>query len=738
MPWRNQFLLKYATKLLALGCGSGALALALAEGALLFATMLPHPYVPPNLWCAGAFGFGLGMLLAPADVWLKRSLPITWRYCLTGSVFTAITAVLVGVFLLYFDGKSTVLDANAMLVSPWMLGAVGGVIGCCGQWLKRRMQFSRLIACAECVYGAVLSLGITQLLMLLGFSAPHFNWMGMVFLSLWGALWCFGRFWPPYAFAHSWLRQLNGQGKGMMHPLWRPLWGEYVLQIGSDVKNTIVLRDSMGVFPFHASLFMQSDKRVLIRDQQHNALVLVNFRRIPERCLDPGDLLKIGEISLQYGERKQPLLQGAGKKHSSEERKGARPRRPTSSRYLKNPYRVVVPLMVSGMVCLFWVGYSLLFPEVAFAQWDTLSWPSAVQWFSMMPWGLRLVVASMIGAVSVWWAQCRLEATPKNSLFEVIAPDGKRENLALPQEAHKRARALDLRSVLRPLMRYKNLRISPNLERVHLTWRKNGWLLEDSNPRNALLANRRRVRKTMLRDGNVLDIGNVTLYHHHPKFIDREEAPLATPADGQVLKFQPPSGPLMVDTPMLTHVQNPKQVFYITKNLIFIGRSETNDLVIKSQQVQLRQAKIERVGKRWHMVDLSENGNTMLNNRRIEERCLCVGDEISIEGFRFHFDSVTKSMRMRLAHRISRENRSDNRVLPFQQKQGIPVNPPTKKVEPANKAYHEAALDTLVMEQGGMEETGHPGWVKPGDRERYVRNQRNKERNEAGKTGKDG
>ena len=187
------------------------------------------------------------------------------------------------------------------------------------------------------------------------------------------------------------------------------------------------------------------------------------------------------------------------------------------------------------------------------------------------------------------------------------------------------------------------LRLSANLNKVNLSFRRYGYLLEDKNFRNALLVNRRRVRRTLLRDGDVLDLGDLTLLYRDSREVPIVRYTAVTPPEGKVqVKFDKVRGPVRKGTPMLVSDQPTARNFYITKNMVFIGRSENNDLIVKSRNVAYRHAKIERVGGRYKLLDLSNSGSTFVNNRRIEQRMLKDGDEISIDNQRFKFQLVSK------------------------------------------------------------------------------------------------
>ncbi len=190
-----------------------------------------------------------------------------------------------------------------------------------------------------------------------------------------------------------------------------------------------------------------------------------------------------------------------------------------------------------------------------------------------------------------------------------------------------------------------SLRLSANLNKVNLSFRRYGHLLEDKNFRNALLVNRRRVRRTLLKDGDVLDMGDLTLLYRDDREIPIVRHSAVTPREGKVqVRFERLRGPVRKGTPSLVSESQPNRSFFVTKNLVFIGRSERNDLIIKSQSIDYRHAKIERVGSRYKLLNLSTAGNTFVNKRRVEQRILKEGDEISFDNQRFKFRLASRTV----------------------------------------------------------------------------------------------
>ncbi len=257
-------------------------------------------------------------------------------------------------------------------------------------------------------------------------------------------------------------------------------------------------------------------------------------------------------------------------------------------------------------------------------------------------WFMRAAAALLLAPTAFWlYRRPRTANTIRSPGFEVISPSETRQWVPLEE----RYAQLDFVSRIKTR---GALRLSANLNKVGLSNRKFGYLMEDKNFRNALLVNRRRVRRTLLKDGDVLDLGDLTLLYR-----DNRASPViryspVTPPEGKVqIKFDRPRGPIRRGQPMLVSESQPARSFYIAKNLVFIGRSEDNDLVIKSQNVLNRHAKIERIGGRYKLQDLSTGGNTYVNGRRAEQRYLREGDEISFDAHRFKFTLVTRPVRER-------------------------------------------------------------------------------------------
>ncbi|MBT4630433.1 MAG: FHA domain-containing protein [Deltaproteobacteria bacterium] len=184
----------------------------------------------------------------------------------------------------------------------------------------------------------------------------------------------------------------------------------------------------------------------------------------------------------------------------------------------------------------------------------------------------------------------------------------------------------------------KKYRLSANLSRVTLTPHKNTFVLEDKNYKNALLINRRRSHRTVLCDNDVLDVGEMILIFrnnvvpagsiHRPASKD-----LQLPIVGII-----PKGPVQKMTPILTFSGSTQKIPLI-RNLITIGSSNSNDIIVKGNEVALKHVKIYKVGPSWKIQNLLTRETTTVNGRRIDQRFLQDGDEVTVGDSTFKFKS---------------------------------------------------------------------------------------------------
>jgi len=245
---------------------------------------------------------------------------------------------------------------------------------------------------------------------------------------------------------------------------------------------------------------------------------------------------------------------------------------------------------------------------------------------------------------ALWLLQKPKTKTPSVPGFQLLNIGEQRIFIPLKPEVQ----TLELLSKINTGKRY---RLSSNLNRVTLTPHKNSFLLEDKNYKNALLINRRRSHRILLANDDILDIGEMVLLYRNPdlsfnNFDFNLDRSLELPSGSVKLK-----GPVQKGTPILTFLGSQQKIPLI-RNLNTMGTSNSNDIVIESNEVAFRHAKIYKIGETWKIQNLHIHETTSVNGRRIDQRFLQDGDEVIIGDVQIRFNISKTKFRQRPRQKI--------------------------------------------------------------------------------------
>jgi predicted component of type VI protein secretion system len=75
-------------------------------------------------------------------------------------------------------------------------------------------------------------------------------------------------------------------------------------------------------------------------------------------------------------------------------------------------------------------------------------------------------------------------------------------------------------------------------------------------------------------------------------------------------------------------------------DVIAIGRSKENNIVIKNIKASRRHARIERIGATYQITDLGSGNGTKVNGKKIDFQALNKGDEIAIGDARITLKAI--------------------------------------------------------------------------------------------------
>ena len=79
------------------------------------------------------------------------------------------------------------------------------------------------------------------------------------------------------------------------------------------------------------------------------------------------------------------------------------------------------------------------------------------------------------------------------------------------------------------------------------------------------------------------------------------------------------------------------------QDVIAIGRSKENNIVIKNIKASRRHARIERIGATYQITDLGSGNGTKVNGKKIDFQALNKGDEIGIGDARITLKAIDDS-----------------------------------------------------------------------------------------------
>ena len=188
----------------------------------------------------------------------------------------------------------------------------------------------------------------------------------------------------------------------------------------------------------------------------------------------------------------------------------------------------------------------------------------------------------------------------------------------------------------------ENTNVYSNLNKITLSMKSNTVFMEDKNYKISILVNRRRSRRSFLNDGDILDMGELTIMFKSPvkrtqKFENKKQK-----SNHIIPRVRRVHGKILKSCPRLMPVEPRSKTFYLTKNVTLVGHSDMNDLIPKSKAISAMHSRIEKIAGRYKIVDLNSQSGTFVNGRRIDNRFLRDGDEISFESVKYTFSETVK------------------------------------------------------------------------------------------------
>ncbi|MCB1215433.1 MAG: FHA domain-containing protein, partial [Deltaproteobacteria bacterium] len=120
--------------------------------------------------------------------------------------------------------------------------------------------------------------------------------------------------------------------------------------------------------------------------------------------------------------------------------------------------------------------------------------------------------------------------------------------------------------------------------------------------------------------------------------IQQAQGPKPSETETKVATTPPSSPQEMPEASLLLLEGNLDDHEYILGENTSIGRSPSNDLVLKEAKISRQHATITYRDGQYTIVDLKSSNGVLVNNKKVEEVTLQDGDEIRMGSFKFQFN----------------------------------------------------------------------------------------------------
>ncbi len=141
-----------------------------------------------------------------------------------------------------------------------------------------------------------------------------------------------------------------------------------------------------------------------------------------------------------------------------------------------------------------------------------------------------------------------------------------------------------------------------------------------------------------------------------------------------------------------------RKVFYLTKDLVVIGKLPENDIELKDSTVSRQHCRLQRAGKCYKLADMNSTNGCYVNGRRVRSKSLDVGDRITIGRTTLIFQSVGKGESYR-----DSDDQKISLVLPVDELVKA-ENKPKQKSEELNFLASLTALGKSLIASQDIEE----------------------------------
>jgi adenylate cyclase len=137
-----------------------------------------------------------------------------------------------------------------------------------------------------------------------------------------------------------------------------------------------------------------------------------------------------------------------------------------------------------------------------------------------------------------------------------------------------------------------------------------------------------------------------------------------------------------------------RKVFYLTKDVVVIGKLPENDIELKDNTVSRQHCRLQRSGRGFKLADMNSTNGSYVNGRRVQSKALDVGDKITIGRTHLAYLAVGKGESYR-----DTNDQKISMVVPLAELLEAEKKPKLKSEEPNFLASLTALGKSLITSQ---------------------------------------
>lgn len=176
-----------------------------------------------------------------------------------------------------------------------------------------------------------------------------------------------------------------------------------------------------------------------------------------------------------------------------------------------------------------------------------------------------------------------------------------------------------------------------------------GYTISDESTNGLLVNGKRIAAPTLLRQGDIVRVGDVELRFEadaaefEPERSLQPAEPFPATAPGTIMAGAVRAAPLLATLEILTRGADEGRRFRIERPVAQLGRGPRNDVQLADESISASHATLVRRGGAWHLLDLGSRNGSYVDGQRITEQTLDTVCELRLGNVKLVFRAIASA-----------------------------------------------------------------------------------------------